>query len=52
MRPNCITLHLVSSGGLYGWELENGDRRIEVRASGQARPNNAYLTSMPAAFRR
>ena len=42
LRHNCITLRLVSSGGLYAWELEQGDRRIEARVSGQAVFTSAY----------
>lgn len=42
MKHNCITLRLSSSGGLYAWELRNGDRDIEVRVKGQVTFNSAY----------
>jgi DNA-binding transcriptional LysR family regulator len=42
MRHNCITLRLVSSGGLYAWELRNGEQSIEARVSGQATFTSAY----------
>jgi DNA-binding transcriptional LysR family regulator len=42
LRHNCITLRLVSSGGLYAWELQQGKRRVEVRVGGQATFTSAY----------
>jgi DNA-binding transcriptional LysR family regulator len=42
LRHNCITLRLLTSGALYAWELEQGDRRIEARVSGQATFTSAY----------
>ena len=41
-QHNCITLRLSSNGGLYAWELCDGDRPIEVKVSGQATFNSAY----------
>jgi DNA-binding transcriptional LysR family regulator len=35
LRHNCTTLRLVTSGGLYAWELEHEGRRSEVRVTGQ-----------------
>lgn len=32
---NCITLRLTTGGGIYAWELQNGDRQINARVSGQ-----------------
>lgn len=42
MNHNCITLRLLSSGGLYAWELQNGPHSVEVRVSGQATFTSAY----------
>ena len=42
MRHDCITLRLASSGGLYAWELQQGDQSIEARVSGQATFTSAY----------
>jgi DNA-binding transcriptional LysR family regulator len=42
LKQNCITLRLASSGGIYAWELQNGDSQIEARVSGQATFNSAY----------
>jgi len=41
MRHNCITLRLTS-GGIYAWELREGERDVEVRVSGQVTFNGAY----------
>jgi DNA-binding transcriptional LysR family regulator len=41
-RHNCITLRLSGSGGIYAWELRDGDRDVEVRVSGQVTCNGAY----------
>jgi DNA-binding transcriptional LysR family regulator len=41
-RHNCITLRLSSSGGIYAWELRDGEREVEVRVSGQVTFNGAY----------
>lgn len=32
---NCITLRLTTGGGIYAWELQNGERQINARVSGQ-----------------
>lgn len=40
-RHNCISLRL-SSGGVYAWELRDGDRPVEVRIHGQMTFNGAY----------
>lgn len=42
LQHNCITLRLSSNGGVYAWELCDGDRPIEVKVSGQATFNSAY----------
>lgn len=42
MSHNCITLRLLSSGGLYAWELQNGQHAVEARVSGQATFTSAY----------
>jgi DNA-binding transcriptional LysR family regulator len=41
-RQNCIALRLSSSGGVYAWELRDGDRDVEVRINGQVTFNGAY----------
>jgi DNA-binding transcriptional LysR family regulator len=41
-RHNCISLRLSSSGGIYAWELRDGDRNVEVRVNGQVTFNSAY----------
>ena len=40
-RHNCITLRLAG-GGLYAWELRDGQREVEVRVGGQVTFNGAY----------
>jgi DNA-binding transcriptional LysR family regulator len=40
-RHNCITLRL-SGGGIYAWELRDGERALEVRVGGQVTFNGAY----------
>jgi DNA-binding transcriptional LysR family regulator len=42
LRHNCTTLRLASSGGLYAWELQQGDRKVEVRVSGQTVFTSVY----------
>jgi DNA-binding transcriptional LysR family regulator len=42
LRHNCITLRLSTSGGIYAWELRDGDRNIEARVNGQATFNSVY----------
>jgi DNA-binding transcriptional LysR family regulator len=41
-RHNCITLRLSSRGGLYAWELRDGERKVDVRVDGQVVLNGAY----------
>jgi DNA-binding transcriptional LysR family regulator len=41
VRHNCITLRL-QGGGLYAWELREGEREVEARVSGQVTFNGAY----------
>jgi DNA-binding transcriptional LysR family regulator len=41
-RHNCICLRLSGSGGIYAWELRDGDRNVEARVSGQLVFNGAY----------
>lgn len=42
LKHNCITLRLSGSGGIYAWELHNGDRQLEARVSGQTTFNSVY----------
>ena len=42
LQHNCITLRLSSNGGVYAWELCEGDRTIEMKVSGQATFNSVY----------
>lgn len=39
-QHNCINLRLRSAGGMYAWELEQGEREIRVRVDGQMSCNN------------
>ncbi|MCG5238655.1 LysR family transcriptional regulator [Azospirillum doebereinerae] len=39
----CINLRLLSSGGLYAWELEKDGREVRVRAEGQLAFNNVPM---------
>jgi DNA-binding transcriptional LysR family regulator len=41
-KHNCITLRLSSSGGIYAWEMRDGERELEVRVRGQVTFNSAY----------
>lgn len=41
-RHNCICLRLSGSGGIYAWELRDGDKNVDVRVSGQLILNGAY----------
>ncbi|HZW13478.1 MAG TPA: LysR family transcriptional regulator [Noviherbaspirillum sp.] len=41
LKHNCITLRL-SGGGIYAWELRDGDRDLELRVSGQVTFSSAY----------
>lgn len=42
MKHNCITLRLVSSGGIYAWELHHDGRDMDVRVRGQTVFTSAY----------
>jgi DNA-binding transcriptional LysR family regulator len=39
----CINLRLLSSGGLYAWELEKDGREVRVRVEGQLAFNNVQM---------
>ncbi len=39
----CINLRMLSSGGLYAWELEQDGREIKVRVDGQFTCNNTRM---------
>ena len=41
LQQNCIVLRL-SGGGLYAWELHDGDKDVQVKVSGQVTFNGAY----------
>lgn len=41
LRQNCITLRLAG-GGLYAWELRDGERNVEARVTGQVTFSGAY----------
>jgi DNA-binding transcriptional LysR family regulator len=41
VRQNCITLRL-QGGGIYSWELRDGERQVEARVTGQATFSGAY----------
>jgi DNA-binding transcriptional LysR family regulator len=38
----CINMRHETSGGLYAWEFEKGDRELRVRVDGQITFNNSY----------
>ncbi|CAN5693732.1 LysR family transcriptional regulator [soil metagenome] len=40
-KHNCIVLRL-SGGGVYAWELRDGDKEVQVRVRGQVTFNGAY----------
>lgn len=42
LRHNCITLRLLTSGGLYAWELEHDGRQTEVKVTGQSVFTSVY----------
>lgn len=42
LRHDCLTLRLASSGGLYAWELQQGEHKLEARVSGRAIFSSAY----------
>lgn len=41
-RHNCICLRLSGRGGIYAWELRDGDRNVDLRVNGQLIFNGAY----------
>ena len=41
VKQDCITLRL-QGGGIYAWELRDGDREIEARVTGQVTFSGAY----------
>jgi DNA-binding transcriptional LysR family regulator len=41
MNHNCIALRLAS-GGIYAWELTDGERQLQVKIDGQAKFNGVY----------
>jgi len=40
-RHNCIGFRLIGSGGVYDWELSDGDKIVEVKTTGTARVTDA-----------
>jgi DNA-binding transcriptional LysR family regulator len=42
LKHNCITLRLASSGGLYAWELRQGEREVQAKVGGQATFTSVY----------
>lgn len=42
LKHNCITLRLSSNGGIYAWELRDGEREIQARVDGQVICTGAY----------
>lgn len=44
----CINLRMLSSGGLYAWELEQDRREVRVRVEGQVTFNDTDMTLQAA----
>lgn len=42
LAHDCICLRLTSSGGLYAWELQQGDKAVQARVRGRATFNGVY----------
>jgi len=42
LTHDCITLRLPTYGGIYAWELEQGDEKRQMRVSGQLVFNGVY----------
>jgi len=42
LAHDCICLRLTSSGGLYAWELQQGDKVVQARVRGRAIFNGVY----------
>ncbi|WCT74254.1 LysR family transcriptional regulator [Sphingomonas naphthae] len=45
----CLNLRMLSSGGLYAWELEKDGREVRVRVEGQFTSNNVPMLVRAAA---
>lgn len=43
IEHKCIGLRLISAGGVYEWELDNGKREVEVKSNGQVIFNHPIL---------
>ena len=48
LKHECIAMRMVSSGGVYDWELDNGEREVNVKTRGQVICNNTYLIRQAA----
>ncbi|OFC72211.1 LysR family transcriptional regulator [Alteromonas confluentis] len=48
LKHKCIGMRMISAGGVYEWELDNGDREITVKPRGQVIFNNPYLIHQAA----
>ncbi len=48
LKHKCIGMRMISAGGVYEWELDNGDREITVKPQGQVIFNNPYLIHQAA----
>lgn len=42
LAHDCVCLRLTSSGGLYAWELQQGDKAVQARVRGRATFNGVY----------
>ena len=47
-RHQCINLRLLTSGGLYAWELEKAGRELRVRVEGQLAFTNVSMIARAA----
>ncbi|MCB4769090.1 LysR family transcriptional regulator [Ancylobacter sp. Lp-2] len=45
---SCINLRMLSSGGLYPWELEKDGREVRVRVEGQLAFNHTHMVTQAA----
>lgn len=48
LKHDCIAMRMISSGGVYEWELDNGEREVNVKTRGQVICNNTYLIRQAA----
>ncbi len=48
LKHECIAMRMISSGGVYDWELDNGEREVNVKTRGQVICNNTYLIRQAA----